>query len=151
MSGAGWETGALLEGMASATNFYFDGVSQVEMPAWTRGRVALVGDAAASPSLLAGQGSALAMVGAYVLASALATPEHDHPQAYANYQTQLVATMKSKQAAARRLRLVFAPRNRAELLLRNTAMRLMRLPGVTKVAVSRELRDGIELPAFPRT
>ena len=42
------------------------------MPSWSRGRVALVGDAAACPSLLAGQGSALAMVEAYVLAAELA-------------------------------------------------------------------------------
>ena len=47
---------------ARPTRFYFDAVSQIRMPSWTRGRVALVGDAAACPSLLAGQGSALAMV-----------------------------------------------------------------------------------------
>ena len=39
---------------------------------WSRGRVALVGDAAYCVSLLAGQGSALAMTGAYVLAGELA-------------------------------------------------------------------------------
>jgi 2-polyprenyl-6-methoxyphenol hydroxylase-like FAD-dependent oxidoreductase len=57
--------------MPQARTFYFDSVSQIRMPSWTRGRVALVGDAAACPSLLAGQGSALAMVEAYVLAAEL--------------------------------------------------------------------------------
>jgi 2-polyprenyl-6-methoxyphenol hydroxylase-like FAD-dependent oxidoreductase len=71
LSGAGWEASAILEAMSAATTFYFDRVSQIRMPAWTRGRVALVGDAAACPSLLAGQGSALAMVEAYVLATEL--------------------------------------------------------------------------------
>lgn len=39
------------------------------MPSRTRGRVALLGDAAACASLLAGQCSALAMVEAYALAA----------------------------------------------------------------------------------
>ena len=43
--------------MASARTFYFDRVSQIRMPSWSRGRVALVGDAAACPAFLAGQGS----------------------------------------------------------------------------------------------
>ncbi|MGH3797510.1 MAG: FAD-binding domain [Pseudonocardiaceae bacterium] len=72
LAGAGWETPAVLDAMGSAQTFYFDRVSQIRMPSWTRGRVALVGDAAACPSFLAGQGSALAMVGAYVLAAELA-------------------------------------------------------------------------------
>lgn len=62
LAGAGWETPAVLDAMGSARTFYFDRVSQICMPSWTRGRVALVGDAAACPSFLAGQGSALAMI-----------------------------------------------------------------------------------------
>jgi len=57
LAGAGWETPAILDAMPQAKTFYFDSVSQIRMPSWTRGRVALVGDAAACPSLLAGQGS----------------------------------------------------------------------------------------------
>jgi 2-polyprenyl-6-methoxyphenol hydroxylase-like FAD-dependent oxidoreductase len=71
LADAGWETPAILDLMPQARTFYFDSVSQIRMPSWTRGRVALVGDAAACPSLLAGQGSALAMVEAYVLAAEL--------------------------------------------------------------------------------
>ena len=51
---------------------YFDRVSQIRMPKWSQGRIALVGDAAYCVSLVAGQGSALAMTGAYVLAGELA-------------------------------------------------------------------------------
>ena len=54
------------------------------MPSWTRGRMALVGDAAACPSFLAGQGSALAMVEAYMLAAELAR-RGDHVEAFARY------------------------------------------------------------------
>ena len=61
----------LLAAMREAPDFYFDSVSQVRMGSWSAGRVALVGDAGYCPSPLSGQGSSLALVGAYVLASEL--------------------------------------------------------------------------------
>lgn len=148
LRGAGWEIPGLLEAMPHASAFYFDAVSQIEMPSWTRGRVALVGDAAACPSLLAGQGSALAMVEAYVLAAELARSGADHSRAFAAYQNRLAPFLRSKQAAARKLALAFAPKNNAELLIRNTVMRLMALPKVTDLAMGRSFHDAIELPVF---
>jgi len=148
MSGAGWEIPALLEAMPHASTFYFDAVSQIEMPSWTRGRIALVGDAAACPSLLAGQGSALAMVEAYVLAAELGRSGADYSRAFAAYQSRLAPFLRSKQVAARKLALAFAPKNNAELLIRNTVMRLMALPIVTDLAMGRSFHDAIELPAF---
>jgi 2-polyprenyl-6-methoxyphenol hydroxylase-like FAD-dependent oxidoreductase len=151
LSGAGWEIGALIDAMPSASTFYFDAVSQVEMPTWSRGRVALVGDAAACPSLLAGQGSALAMVESYVLAAELARPGIGHPQAFARYHARLGPFLQSKQAAARRLGLAFAPRTPLQLLIRNTAMRVMGLPKMSDLVMGRSFHDAIELPAFPST
>lgn len=148
LAGAGWETAAFLEAMPQARTFYFDAVSQIEMPSWTRGRVALVGDAAACPSLLAGQGSALAMVESYVLAAELARSEAGHEQAFARYQARLAPFLRSKQAGARRLGLAFAPRNGFQLVVRDTVMRLMGLPMVTDLAMGRSFHDAIELPAF---
>jgi 2-polyprenyl-6-methoxyphenol hydroxylase-like FAD-dependent oxidoreductase len=148
LSGAGWETQALLEAMPRAETFYFDAVSQIQMPAWTRGRVALVGDAAACPSLLAGQGSALAMVESYVLAAELAQADGGREQAFARYQARLAPFLHSKQAAARGLALAFAPRNRLQLLMRNTVMRLMGLPKMADLAMGRSFHDAIELPTF---
>jgi len=55
-------------------DLYFDTVSQIELPIWSRGRVALVGDAAYCPSLLGGEGSAFAMAGAYLLPGSCAAP-----------------------------------------------------------------------------
>ncbi|HEY5347518.1 MAG TPA: FAD-dependent monooxygenase, partial [Rhizomicrobium sp.] len=69
--GDGWETPQILACLAAADELYFDNVSQIRMPHWSRGRVALIGDAAYCPSLLAGAGSAFAMLGAYVLAGEL--------------------------------------------------------------------------------
>ena len=57
--------------MESTDEVYFDRVSQIRMDTWSQGRVGLVGDAAFCPSLLAGQGAALAMTAAYVLAGEL--------------------------------------------------------------------------------
>ena len=145
---AGWETPALLEAMPQARAFYFDAVSQIQMPSWSRGRVALVGDAAACPSLLAGQGSALAMVEAYVLAAELARSNGDHEQAFGRYHATLAPFLQSKQAAARRLGLAFAPRNGLELLVRNSSMRLMGLPKMTDLVMGKSFHDAIELPAF---
>jgi 2-polyprenyl-6-methoxyphenol hydroxylase-like FAD-dependent oxidoreductase len=105
--------------MQQARTFYFDRVSQIRMPSWSRGRVALVGDAAACPSLLAGQGSALAMVEAYVLAAELARSHSDHANAFARYERRLAPFLRSKQDAAQGLGLAFAPRNRLQLSVRN--------------------------------
>ncbi|SDB79734.1 2-polyprenyl-6-methoxyphenol hydroxylase [Raineyella antarctica] len=149
LRGAGWEIPALLEAMPRATTFYFDAVSQIQMPSWTRGRVALAGDAAACPSLLAGQGSALAMIESYVLAAELARSGGDHALAFARYQTTLAPFLRSKQAAARRLASAFAPRSRSGLLARNAVMKLMELPHVTDLAMGKSFHDAIELPAFP--
>ncbi|HEX4459885.1 MAG TPA: FAD-dependent monooxygenase, partial [Polyangia bacterium] len=62
----------LLADLATAPDFYFDGVSQTRLESWRRERVLLVGDAAYGPSLMTGQGTSLALIGAYELASALA-------------------------------------------------------------------------------
>ena len=80
---------------------YFDSVSQIRMQNWSRGRIALVGDAAFCVSLLAGQGSALAMISAYVLAGELAAASGRYQQAFARYDSA-VAKLYRRQAARRR-------------------------------------------------
>lgn len=149
LAGAGWDTPAILDAMASSRTFYFDRASQIRMPSWTRGRVVLVGDAAACPSLLAGQGSALAMVEAYVLAAELARANGDHARAFARYGARLGPLLRSKQDAARGLGVAFAPRTRVALAARNTVMRLLGLPHVPDLVMGRSLRDSVELPALP--
>ncbi|MFI6293502.1 FAD-dependent monooxygenase [Nonomuraea sp. NPDC050790] len=67
-----WIAPKLLEAMWAAGDFYFDVMAQVHLPQWHRGRVALVGDAAYCASPKSGQGTSLAMVGAYVLAEEMA-------------------------------------------------------------------------------
>lgn len=150
LSDKGWEVPAMLDLMAQVRNFYFDSVSQIRMPSWTTGRVALVGDAAACPSFLAGQGSALAMVEAYTLATELAVTGA-HREAFARYQARLDPLLHSKQDAAVGLGLAFAPKNRLQLFARNAVMRMMGLPKVASVVMGRSFHDAVELPPFPKT
>jgi 2-polyprenyl-6-methoxyphenol hydroxylase-like FAD-dependent oxidoreductase len=142
---AAWETPVILEQMSSAESLYLDRVSQIRMPSWTRGRVALLGDAAACASLLAGQGSALAMVEAYVLAAELGRAPN-HVEAFAGFEQKLTSFLRSKQKAAERLASAFAPKNRLQLFVRNSVMRLMSVPLVAKLAAGRSFYDAIELP-----
>lgn len=147
LADAGWEVPAILDRMRLADRFYFDSVSQVRMPSWSRGRVALVGDAAACPSFLAGQGSALAMVEAYTLAAELARTD-DHGEAFARYQARLAPLLRVKQDAAVGLGSAFAPKSSLQLFVRNVVMRLMAVPKVAGLAMGRSFRDKVALPPF---
>jgi 2-polyprenyl-6-methoxyphenol hydroxylase-like FAD-dependent oxidoreductase len=145
--GAGWECAEILAAMSRAHDLYFDAVSQTRLPDWSRGRTALVGDAAYAPSLLAGQGAALAMAGAYVLAHALAAANGDHRAAFRRYQTSFKPLTDAKQQSARSFGGWFAPRSRAGLWFRNAASRTLNVPLIARLAVSRSLGDQFELPA----
>ncbi|WP_309102449.1 FAD-binding domain [Microbacterium sp.] len=151
LSGMGWEAPQILKHLPEARSFYFDSASQILMPTWHRGRVALVGDAAACPSLLSGQGSALAMVAAYVLATELRDAGGDHTRAFSAYRSRLASAVRVKQDAAIRLGAAFAPQNRRQLLVRNAVLGLMGIPLVARIALGRSLRDPIELSPTPTT
>jgi 2-polyprenyl-6-methoxyphenol hydroxylase-like FAD-dependent oxidoreductase len=81
-----WEIPLLLEKMRAASDLYFDPVSQIRMESWSNGRVVLLGDAAHCPALLTGQGSTLAMMGAYLLAGELQQADGNHRQAFQQYE-----------------------------------------------------------------
>ena len=61
----------MLREMAGSNNFYFDKLCQIKMPSWTKGRVALVGDAGYCASPAAGKGGSSAIDGAAALADAV--------------------------------------------------------------------------------
>jgi 2-polyprenyl-6-methoxyphenol hydroxylase-like FAD-dependent oxidoreductase len=82
---SGWQSPRLVEAMRRADDLYFDTVSQIHMPCWSKGRVGLVGDSAFAPSFLSGQGTSLAIVGAYVLAGELAS-HTDPAEAFLSYE-----------------------------------------------------------------
>jgi 2-polyprenyl-6-methoxyphenol hydroxylase-like FAD-dependent oxidoreductase len=101
-AGEGWEVPRLLEKMHTAPDLYFDAVSQVRMDRWSHGRVVLLGDAGYSPALLTGQGTTLAMMGAYILAGELKVALGDHTLAFAQYEQAFrpVVSREQKKAGA---------------------------------------------------
>jgi len=144
-----WEVPAILDGLERADNIYFDRVSQIHLPRWSSGRVALLGDAAACPSLLAGEGTGLAMLEGYVLAGELNRAGPDHARGLAEYERRLRGFVTAKQRAALRLRGFFTPRNRVALSVRNLAVRALAHRFLAKRLLARSLSDDLELPQYP--
>jgi 2-polyprenyl-6-methoxyphenol hydroxylase-like FAD-dependent oxidoreductase len=147
-AGMGWEVAALLEGLEAADDLYLDRVSQIRMEHWHQGDVVLLGDAAYAPSFLAGQGSALAMIGAYVLAGELKQAGGDVPMALANYQRRLFAFMRVKQDAAIKLAPTFVPKSSLGILMRMIGSRLLGIDWFAGWVMGRSIQDQIELPDY---
>jgi 2-polyprenyl-6-methoxyphenol hydroxylase-like FAD-dependent oxidoreductase len=100
-AGMGWEVPRLVAGVGDpAAELFVDGFCQVVLERWSRGRVGLVGDAACCSSPLSGQGTGLALVGAYVLAGELAA-DPDHTAALARCEAALRPWVARTQARAR--------------------------------------------------
>jgi 2-polyprenyl-6-methoxyphenol hydroxylase-like FAD-dependent oxidoreductase len=146
--GVHWESARILEELDRTQELYFDRVSQIAMDQWSKGRIALLGDAAFCISLLGGQGSALAMTAAYVLAGELAKSGGSYEAAFANYETVLRDYIVGKQRAARRFAGFFAPNSRLKLFLLEQAIRMFRIPGVARYAVGRDIVDSLKLPDY---
>ena len=87
--GIGWKVAALLDHVDADDGFYFDKVNQIRMSSWSRGRVALVGDAGYCVSPVAGMGGAMAIIGAARLADALQRHGVDHAAAFWEYHDRL--------------------------------------------------------------
>jgi 2-polyprenyl-6-methoxyphenol hydroxylase-like FAD-dependent oxidoreductase len=93
----GWEASRILELMPASKNFYFDSVTQVKMKSWTKGRVALLGDACYCASPLSGQGNNLALVGAYILAGELKQAGDNYQRAFNRYNELLHPFIEANQ------------------------------------------------------
>lgn len=149
---SGWECPRILDALDSVSDLYFDRVSQIRMNPdqglWTRGRVALLGDAAFCVSLLGGQGSSLAMVAAYILAGELHRARGDHASAFARFQSLFGPFVLAKQQSALRFAGTFAPKSRFTLLLRNEIFNLLAIPWIANLTVGRDLVDKIALPQY---
>jgi len=143
-----WECPQILAELDRADELYFDRVDQIKMDAWSRDRIALVGDAAFCVSLMAGQGSALGMIAAYVMAAELAQAGERHDQAFANYEARLRTFIAMKQKGAERFASAFAPKTRWGLLLRNQIIKACAIPGVASFAFGREITDSLELSDY---
>lgn len=143
-----WECSRILSELDHTQDLYFDRVSLIEMENWSQGRVALIGDAAFCVSLLAGQGTALAMIAAYVLAGELANAGGRYKEAYSKYERLLRAFIITKQRGAERLASVFAPKTQLGLWFRNQVISTFAIPGLARFVIGRDIIDTLRLPDY---
>ncbi|MBR0792772.1 FAD-binding domain [Bradyrhizobium manausense] len=145
---ARWEWPQIGHALEHCDDLYFDRVSQIKMDCWSRGRIALIGDAAFCVSLVAGQGSALAMISAYVLAGELARADGRYRDAFGAYEARLRSYIDAKQRGAERFAAAFAPRTSYGLWFRNQVVRAFSWPGAARLAVGRDLADKLDVPDY---
>jgi 2-polyprenyl-6-methoxyphenol hydroxylase-like FAD-dependent oxidoreductase len=93
--------------MTDADDFYFASAGQVHLDRWSRGRVALVGDAGYCAAPTSGMGTSQALIGARVLARQLAEARGDHAAAFAAYEAELRPYVAENQAKGRDAALMF--------------------------------------------
>jgi len=122
--GVGWRTEELLSAYLATDDVYFDSISRIRMPTWSRGRVTLLGDAASCVSLF-GDGSSSAMEGAATLAAALGESPHDIPTALARYESAHRAVTRPRQRGVLIASHLLIPRSRLGIALRDQALRLV--------------------------
>ncbi|RAJ26364.1 FAD-dependent monooxygenase [Pedobacter cryoconitis] len=120
-AGQGWRTPELLEEIKNTKTFYFDKLCQIRMPSWTKGRVALVGDAGYCASPAAGMGGSLAINGAAALADAMQKHHGNFELAFQDYNTNLRPFIKEVQESAVKFGLeMLVPRTEEAIRNRNS-------------------------------
>jgi 2-polyprenyl-6-methoxyphenol hydroxylase-like FAD-dependent oxidoreductase len=147
-SGVRWECPTILSALEGVEDLYFDSISQIRMDGWTKGRVALVGDAAACPSLIAGEGAGFALAEAYILAGEIHRHETNLGAALSQYEERIKPYTRRKQKYAESLAPSFAPKTALGVTARDFATLLMRLPVLPRLLMGRYFRDTMQLPEY---
>ena len=143
--GVGWITADLLNALPAETPIYMDTVTQIAMPMWSSNRVALIGDAAYCMTLISGQGTSMAMAGAYFLAEEL-RQNADYHVAFQRYEERLRPYIEQKQKTVRKFAPTFVPGSELRIALPQWAVRLIDLPPITRL-VSKQLNLKRIIPA----
>ena len=119
----GWITSRLLAD-APDDAIYMDTVTQIKMPQWVNGRVALVGDACGCMTLISGQGASMALGGAYILAEALHEYD-DYAAAFRAYENQVRPETETRQEKARDFAKAFVPGSELGLQVQKVMMKVL--------------------------
>ncbi|MEV0201336.1 FAD-dependent monooxygenase [Nonomuraea sp. NPDC050691] len=145
-AGLGWDVPRLLDETDRASAFYFDSITQLTLDTWTRGRVALVGDAGYCPGPAVGGSTSLAVVGAYVLAGELAAAGGDHTRAFPAYEAAMGDYVRRSRSFALNAAKRLVPGTTLGLgLLAGTAWLIGRLPSGLSRAASKLAAKGVRL------
>ena len=145
-----WIVPLMVEEMRKADDFFFDSVSQIYMPTWSKGRVVLAGDAAHATSFASGQGSSMALVGAYVLAGELAT-KPTYTSAFEAYEKLARPFVEMNQALVKVGKSLLQPSTQEELDARNEMLRKMAAEPAGKHSPqdqSRRVHSALRLPDY---
>lgn len=119
----GWAAPRILDALSEDhDDFYLERVGQLHAPAWSRGRVALVGDAAYCASPISGMGTSLALTGAYVLATSIV--RHRYPRAFERYEALMRPYVARAQKLAPGAPGIVNPRGRLGVTALRSALRL---------------------------
>ncbi|NLR97039.1 FAD-binding monooxygenase [Rhizobium sp. P38BS-XIX] len=144
-----WEAERVLEGLETAEDLYFDVLRQVKMDRWSKGHVVLTGDAAWCATPIAGIGTTLAIVGAYVLAGELSRST-ELCEALQRYEEVLRPYVEKGQNVPKLAPKMLQPQTILGVALQRAVLRIADTPGikqvVTKLFVSSA--DGFELPSY---
>jgi 2-polyprenyl-6-methoxyphenol hydroxylase-like FAD-dependent oxidoreductase len=138
--GLGWEVPRFLSALDAADDFYLDSLSQVRLPRWSAGRVALIGDAAHCPAPASGQGTSLALVGAYVLAGELAAAHGEHTTGFRAYESAMRPYVEKNQAFGRKMAGDMVPGGRFQIALRHYGLRTLKYHPRRDQVIERVLR-----------
>jgi 2-polyprenyl-6-methoxyphenol hydroxylase-like FAD-dependent oxidoreductase len=145
-----WIVPQMVEEMRKADDLFFDSVSQIYMPTWSRGRIVLAGDAAHATSFASGQGSSMALVGAYVLAGEIAT-KPTYTSAFEAYEKLARPFVEMNQALVKVGISILQPNTPEELKARNDLLRKMAAEPAAKVSPedeSRRVHSALKLPSY---
>ncbi|MGW2377472.1 FAD-dependent monooxygenase [Kitasatospora sp. NPDC001683] len=145
-AGLGWRVPQLLRSLDAAPELYFDSISRADVPSWSVGRVALLGDAACGATI-GGMGTGTAVVAAYVLAGELALAGGDHRAAFARYEELLRGYARGCQKGGDRTGPFLAPRTATGLRVRNGL--LNRRWVLNRMLELGKQVSSVELPDYP--
>ena len=121
----GWKIPRLLAELEHADDLYLDSISQVLMDTWTRGRVALVGDAGYSPAPAVGGGTSLAVIGAYLLATELKAAGGDHVRGFTAYEEALRPVVDHSRSIGPTILRTIIPTSQAQVWVTAQAIRMI--------------------------
>lgn len=138
----------VLAELESGAPMYFSVAGQVHSPTWSKGRIALLGDAAFCNATFGGAGTSLALIGAYILAGELAAGSEVTDALHRYERAMKPFTGSAPKVRASALRLA-NPRSRNGIRVLQTAAALAASP--IGSAVSAVVGNGLTKIASPHT
>jgi 2-polyprenyl-6-methoxyphenol hydroxylase-like FAD-dependent oxidoreductase len=105
-------TPRILDEVDAGAPMYFSSVGQMSSPAWSKGRVTLLGDAAHCNATFGGAGTSLALIGAYILAGELGSAD-DVVGALARYERLMTPFIDAAPLIRPRMLQLMNPRTRS--------------------------------------